>query len=55
MTFTLIPPSASAPAAQNWVKVQTDGRPYYYNKLTKQTVWQKPADMFGMQEKLILV
>jgi len=39
--------SAAAAPAQLWSEFKTaEGVPYYYNNLTKQSVWEKPAD-FG--------
>eukprot|EP00041_Stephanoeca_diplocostata_P024583 m.627413 g.627413 ORF g.627413 m.627413 type:complete len:697 (-) comp22557_c0_seq1:230-2320(-) len=39
-------PPPSQPEMQQWTEHKSpDGRPYWYNKVTKQSVWEKPASL----------
>ncbi|WKX99060.1 hypothetical protein Q1695_014157 [Nippostrongylus brasiliensis] len=47
-------PQAQAPAAQDcpWTKHETaEGRVYYYNKITKESSWNKPDELKTPQER----
>lgn len=44
-------PSAASPSTSNWSEHQAnDGRVYYYNKVTKESVWSKPRELMTPQE-----
>ena len=45
LNFTSVPPNVASQPAPEWSQHQTpEGKSYFYNNVTQQSVWEKPVD-----------
>jgi hypothetical protein len=48
-------PSTAAPSkAEDWTEYMHNGKPYFHNSKTNQTVWEKPFELLPLEERAAL-